>query len=471
MHHAPPRFLVRWLSLVCGLWLTACSGAQRVGVRDPGAIALEATPGNRFVPAGQRSQLVTRLQVIARAIDTLHRPPVNLTLVIDTSGSMDGRPIEDARAAGLALLDTLHDGDFLAMVTFDSRAEVLVPSTRIDSETRATVRARVTAMQARGTTAMAEGLRAGLVEASRNFQANGINRIVLLGDGVPNDATEIEAMAQVAGSRSIAITTLGLGADYNETLMGHIAQLSGGRFHYVDDSSRVAAMFRDEVLRLQRTVARNAVVTLTPGPDVTIDSIGGATPQRAGNSVTVPLGDLSEGERRDVIVRVSLPSRRNGAAVEVIDAQLNFADALQEAGGLERRAFIGVRANADDAAREAGRDPEVERAAARVSLAEVTLAAIREAREGQVEQARHRLEAELDQARQVATRDRIHTSFSDDISSASQLSSALHTLRPRTAPPAGVATGASTPVAVDEAPPAPCVREAHDRAMQSVQAY
>src|SRR6185503_2826785 len=105
-------------------------------------------------------------------------------------------------------------------IAFHSKAEVLLPSTELDSDNKADVKKRVSAMKAVGTTDMAGGLRAGLDEVNRSFDARGINRIVLVGDGVPNKDEAMHALAAEAASRGITITALGLGPDYNESLMG-----------------------------------------------------------------------------------------------------------------------------------------------------------------------------------------------------------------------------------------------------------
>ena len=69
-------------------------------------------------------------------------------------------------------------------------------------------------------------------------------------------------------------------------------------------------VFRDEVLRLKRVVGRNAVLRLTPGPGVTVRSVVGIPSQLQGNDTIVGLGDMSEGEQRDIIVKVSAAGRR-----------------------------------------------------------------------------------------------------------------------------------------------------------------
>jgi Ca-activated chloride channel family protein len=427
---------------------TACAGAQRP--QTPNLLALDAALANRFVPAAERSDVVARIRVRVPETASLRRPPINLSLVVDTSGSMEGRAIEDARTASVALLDSLRDGDRLAVVTFDSRAAVLLPSTTLDSDSRAEARRRLLAIRAQGTTAMAEGLRLGVLEVMGHHDPAGINRVVLLGDGVPNDRGGIEELATSTGARGVSITALGLGLDYDESLMGAIAQRSGGHFHYVAESAQVAQVFRDEVLRMERVVARNAVAVLTPGPGVEVQGVVGLDATRTDQGVTVTLGDVTEGSTRDVIVRMSAPSRRVGATVELLDVALSYDDAVRGAGRLEARTFLGARATDNVAEREGGRDEEVEHSAARMQLAAGTLAAIRDARTGNVAQAQASLDALLDAAMQRARRER-------DGVLERQVTS-LRALRPALASVAPEAQSVG-------AAPASAVRSAHDEAM------
>lgn len=387
------RLLTATLTLALGLVTMAttegCGGAEvRPNGTDPGILELAASMGNRFVPAGTDSEIVARMRIDAHPVTGAQRPPINLALVLDTSGSMEGQPIADARRATETLLDSLQPGDRLSVVVFHSETELLLPSTVIDRGSLDELRARIRTMEARGTTDLAGGLQAGLEEVTRYYDARGINRLVLLSDGVPNDGTMVRPLATAAGERHIGITALGLGLDYDEVLLADVATASGGRFHYVADSSTVAEVFTDEVLRMSRTVARNVFVELRPGPGVTIQSIVGPTFTESSGRIYLNVGDLGEGDSRDVLVRMNVAGRRDGAAVELMDAVMTFDDAAFDAGHFERRIYLSARASADEAEVAGGRDPSVERDAARMTAAAVTVEAIRLARGGEVERAR-----------------------------------------------------------------------------------
>jgi len=454
--------------------LVACGGATTVAEgEDPDVVLLSGELGNAFLIAGESSEVVTQLRVSTQALANARRPPINLALVIDTSGSMDGDPIADARRASLELLDALRPEDRLSVIAFHSETEVLLESTQLDGADLGELRTRIGRMEARGTTDLSGGMQAGLEELVRNFEPEGINRLVLLSDGVPNDAAQVLPLAQAAGERGIRITALGLGIDFDETLLANVATQSGGRFHYVEESSMVAGVFRDEVLRFERLLARNLTLELSPGPGVRIDGVVGQqiTPLANGH-VQVALGDISEGEHRDVIVRMQANARRSGAAVELLDAVLHFDDAIQNAGRLERRAYFGARATSEPSEVEAGRNQDVERAAARMLAAATTVQAIEVARDGNIAAARQVL-AVAEAAARAEAQARQDVELRAQAEQMRVLRSALPSMGGSAAP----AAAPSEPSydyedsAGDEpmAQPAAVIREAHGEAMMVIQ--
>jgi len=286
----------------------------------------------------------------------------------------------------------LSDGDRLSIVAFNSETEVLLESSVLDADVRARARQAIDGLEARGTTDMAGGLSAGLQQVLAHRSDDAINRLVLLGDGIPNDASAIPNLARSAGGRGIAISALGLGLDYDEALMGDVAQLSGGHFHYLESSEAVASVFRDEVVRLERVVARNASLVLQPGPGVIISSVVGQQTPGGRSTLSIALGDIAEGESKDVVVRLRVPAKREGSAVELLDARLSFIDAVDDAGSLRRDVFLGADATASEEQLASGQNQDVMNAAEQASAAAATIQAIRVVRAGHLAEARRMLE-------------------------------------------------------------------------------
>src|SRR5262249_13128174 len=117
--------------------------AARPALSAEDLVEIEAVTSDRFVRAEKPGEIAVRLHLKGRTRKTEHRPPINLGLVVDTSGSMEGASIEHARAASLALVDALSEGDRLSLVVFHSSAQVLVPSTVLTKESIAEVRERI----------------------------------------------------------------------------------------------------------------------------------------------------------------------------------------------------------------------------------------------------------------------------------------------------------------------------------------
>lgn len=365
------------------LLLPACSpAASPPGPRDPGAVTAEGALSSPLLLANGDSTVYARIRIGTAARPERPRGPVNIALAIDTSGSMEGEPIEEARRGASQMIDALRDGDRLAIVVFHSRAEVLLESAEIDAAIRRDAQAKVASIVARGTTELSGGLATALDQVRQHFDGSGVNRVVLLGDGIPNNPRGIDDTARRASQAGVAITTIGLGLDYDETLMGKIAELSGGRYRYIEDASRLAGFFKEEMLRIDTVYGRQAVATITAGPGVRIDAIVGAETPLPGQIGHVSLGDITRGDDRDILVRMTVTPRKAGVPIELLDVVVSFDDALENAGRLERRVYLGARTTLDEPAVAKAKSPEVELSAALAEAAATTIRALELSKQG-----------------------------------------------------------------------------------------
>ncbi len=351
-------------------------------VRIAPPLRVSAQLDNVFVAAGSESEMMVRVRVTTSPGLRVPRAPVNLGLVVDTSGSMAGAAIEHARKAAIAMLDKLASGDRLAVVTFNSRAAVIVPSTVIGPRTRARIRAQLLAIRARGTTDLAGGLGRGIAQVRQFAGREAISRIVLLSDGNPNDASGVEGLATQAQQAGITVTALGLGLDYNETLLASIARRSGGSFHFIDDASKVADVFTGEVIRMRHVVAQQLALRVLPGPGVRIVRAYGRAAVRQGRGMVIPLGSLGAGETLDVMVRLVASKHRAGSTIELLDGQVSYST---KAGGgpvrMEKHElYVSARATSDEAELRRARNASFVVAVARAQAAQGILDAIAAAR-------------------------------------------------------------------------------------------
>lgn len=188
--------------------------------------------------------------------------PLNLSLVIDNSGSMYGNDnrIGHAVEAASRVVDALRPEDVVSVVGFHSRAKTFQSSTRAEAkgEIKQVVRS-ITSWESGGTR-MAEGMKKAYAEIHRNLSSDRVNRVLLLTDGQTEAESECERIARQEAESGVAFSTFGVGDEWNRPLLERIANVSGGEWYYIDDPQDTVAEFRRETAGLQRTVLNTVVL-------------------------------------------------------------------------------------------------------------------------------------------------------------------------------------------------------------------
>jgi len=361
---------------------------DRVVIAQPSAasslVKMTAEPSADLTLAEVAGELAVRIRIEAPPLADKDRPSLNLALVLDTSASMEGEAIEHLKEAANEVVQQMSDQDRLTLVTFSSHAELALESTALDSRGRAAAAHAIDKIRATGTTDLASGLTMGVQQVLAH-RVGGIDRLVLVADGFPNDPLPIPALVQSASASAVPITTLGIGLEASESMLRTIAQDTGGVYRYAPDGTQIAEVFHKELVRMQTMVARDMSIQIVPGPGIEIGDaswISGNGRQR-----WVNLGDLAAGEVRDVFVPLDVPGHKAGLTIELLDANLSFVDAL--AGTAQTRsAFVGVKAATDKAAIAASTRTDLVQGQARAAAAGAIIEAINLARGGAVDDAK-----------------------------------------------------------------------------------
>ena len=371
--------------------------------QDPGLVELSADPTTHLVLASSRTEMGVRFRITGKEPADLPRPGINLGLVLDTSGSMEGKSIEAVRASARELVGKLHDGDHISIVTFDSTAHLLVPNVVLGPVNREHILGMIDGLVPRGTTALSEGLAMGLAQLLSNRLPQGINRLVLLSDGVPNTSASLPSLIAQIRSQGVSVTSLGLGIDYDTHLMTQIARDTGGAFTYIDKPEQVEKVFDEELARMTTVVGRNLQLAIEPGPGVTIEPLPNVVAGGDGKFY-VNVGDLSAGETRDIMVPVAVSARGDGSTVELVSANLGFDDVIARSGHHQRDAYVGIKAASDVAQVRASIVPELDALRVRARAAAVILEAMNLARAGMSADAHKRIDAMIAEVRAAIAR-------------------------------------------------------------------
>jgi Ca-activated chloride channel family protein len=240
------------------------------------------------------------------------RQPLNFAAVLDVSGSMRGSKLAQAKEAVRQALRRLHDGDVFSLVIFSEEVKTAFAPTALDAHTRSVVESALQEVAAGGRTALCGGLERGILHAAEKKEDT--NLVLLLSDGQANvgetDIEQVGMRAYEARQRGIIVSTLGVGADYNEALMVEIATQGGGRFYHVLDAAKIGAYMAGELGEVASLAARDTVLELTIPAGAAIFPLSSAYPaQQADGLATVSLGDIPTDLELEVPIRLTLPAQ------------------------------------------------------------------------------------------------------------------------------------------------------------------
>ena len=203
--------------------------------------------------------------------------PLNVTLVLDASGSMaDGDRVDIAREAAESIRKSLSGDDRIAVVHFteDVIDRLTVEHEKPDSRK---VRRSIDRLEPHGSTNVQAGLDLGvqLAHEARWERPDAHNYVILMSDGVANvDATNPFAILESAGdydnANPLRLITIGVGIDnYNDYLLEQLAQHGNGWYRYLNDTGQARATFsRENWLALSIPFADQTRAQVTWNPEV-----------------------------------------------------------------------------------------------------------------------------------------------------------------------------------------------------------
>jgi len=230
--------------------------------------------------------------------------PLNLALLIDASGSMGGGKLEEAKEAAKMFVTGLQE-DFLSVYSFSDSLTEIVPSQIVSNNHK--INDTIDEIELGGGTALFMALRKVRDDLSRIKAKSLAKRLIVLTDGQPTSDEQMfssdgewkkfsEKFALETLERGIPITAIGVGSDYNETILSALAAKSGGEFRHIKRASELKGYLQRQLRSLQKTVADNCIlhIVIFQGSGCTIFSHRNISSE--GNEIKIQLGSLEEGE-------------------------------------------------------------------------------------------------------------------------------------------------------------------------------
>jgi Ca-activated chloride channel family protein len=272
------------------------------------------------------------------ALSGADRPPLNISIVMDRSGSMGGGRIRHAIRAAQSLVDQLADQDTISVVSYDDNIRtVLAPRSADDKDA---IKSAIGQIRPGGLTNLSGGWEAGCTHVAGNQSPGAISRVLLLTDGQANrGTTDPAALARMAGEKAasgVITTTLGFGNGFNEDLLIGMAESCGGAFYFIQSNDDAREVFDIEVQGLSSIFAQNLEVHLALSDGVQLGEVLHHLPMDDDDGdELLELGDVYKTEGRQVAVELTLPAFAGDGEVTVLVAQYSY-DVLVD-GALERR--------------------------------------------------------------------------------------------------------------------------------------
>ena len=310
------------------------------------------------------------LRVTGKNINSSERKPMNLVLVIDRSGSMgDENKLEQVKEAAISIVNQMIASDRLAIVIYDDVVSTILPSTRVESSAR--IRELLYSLTPGGSTNLAGGLQQGFEEARKNFRRDLVNRVILLSDGLANvgivDPAQIAMIAQRIRENSISTSTMGVGSDFNETLMAGIADQSGGNYYYISNEVNMADIFKREWNLMQKLIATDAAATLDLANGVEVEDVAGFQWSVINRKLTVQVPDIYSGETKRILIHLRAPAGAK-SAVALGKAEFSCTDITSGQPKLFANAYAPeIRVIEDHKMVAANYDPEIQSKVASVA--------------------------------------------------------------------------------------------------------
>lgn len=256
----------------------------------------------------------------------VERPPVNVALVLDHSGSMSGEKLKRAKEAAMAAVDRLGDQDIISVVLYDSNVTVLVPATKATD--RAAIKSAIAGVKAGSSTALFAGVSKGAAEVRKFIDKDRVNRVILLSDGLanvgPQSPQELEGLGRSLMKEGISVSTLGLGLGYNEDLMVALASVGGGNHAFIEKADELVGIFNQEFDGLLSVVANRFEIEIKLDESVRPIRLVGTEGEIEGQTVHIPLAQLYSQQERYFILETEVDPGESGLVRPMAEVTVRY---------------------------------------------------------------------------------------------------------------------------------------------------
>lgn len=318
------------LTLAAALSLGLASAAFGRKMAEP--IHIDAALDRPVIQAGHDENVVVQIKIKPEHIvsDSL-RPPVNLSLVLDRSGSMQGEKIRQAIAAAQVAVERLGPRDIVSIITYSSDVETVAGSQYATPGNVSEIRDVLASIRAEGSTAIYAGLNRGAAELRKKADEGYINRIVLLSDGLanrgPSSVSDFRSLAGAFAREDIVVSTVGLGNGFNEDVMTTLAAAGQGNAYFVENADDLPYIFNAELGDALNVAATDIEITIKPRAGVRIIRSHGREATITKDQAVFTLPQVYGGHEKLALLELAAPQGDDGESRELVDVYVRYKPA------------------------------------------------------------------------------------------------------------------------------------------------
>jgi len=261
------------------------------------------------------------------AVGDQPRRPLNLSLVIDRSGSMAGDKISYTRHAAQFLVQHLGSRDTLSIILYNDRVETLLPPEPV--QRKDAINEQIEGIRVFGTTNLSGGWLEGCTQVATNQNPDVLNRVILMSDGLANrgvtDTPTLVSMAAQKQDEGISTTTMGLGSDFNEDLMMEMAHAGGGAFYFIESPEVAPVIFKEELSGLLNVVGQNLTISIITTDQVSLVTQLNAYPMSSdGTMLSYRLGDIFGDEVKTLVLELAIPAMTSIGEAQIATLRFEY---------------------------------------------------------------------------------------------------------------------------------------------------
>jgi Ca-activated chloride channel family protein len=284
--------------------VVTAGGSNAATFSGPGVTGRFALSHSAVLAGGERrifAELDLKADPAARRVE---RAPLAIAVALDTSGSMGGEKIQEAKRSVIQLIRDMRDDDEIAFVRYASDTELVQPLARV-GEVRQRLIARIEALEANGGTNIPPALQQAMTALASAGKGR-VKRVVLASDGLDSTRAMAEQIAKSSAERGITVSSMGIGLDFDEGYMGGVARAGHGNFAFVKDAATLATFLHRELEETATATVENLTARVALPDGVRFVQAFGADARAVGSGeIELSMGSLFAGDERRVIVELA----------------------------------------------------------------------------------------------------------------------------------------------------------------------